>query len=199
MDSIAHSLLRAGERVSRYAVWFGGALILAAAGLVCAEVILRKAFGISTGGADELSGYALAIGTSWSAGFTLLNRAHVRVDAVYARMGERVRGGLDCLAIIAMTVFAVALAWFCLGVLRDSVALGARSATTLSVPLWIPQGLWVAGLLLFAATSLLLTALAIPALLRHDSAGLHGLAGGRSADEEIRAELDTRLHAPKEA
>lgn len=73
-------LLELARRLARAGVWFGGALIIAAAFLVGIEVVIRKAFTLTIGGADELSGYALAISTSWALAFALLERAHIRID-----------------------------------------------------------------------------------------------------------------------
>lgn len=39
--------------------------MLLAAVLIGIDVVIRKFFATSIGGADELAGYALAIGTSW--------------------------------------------------------------------------------------------------------------------------------------
>lgn len=74
------------DRLSRYAIWIGGAMVLASALLVSVDVLLRKLLVISLGGADELSGYAFAVGTTWALAFTLLRRANVRVDALYVRL-----------------------------------------------------------------------------------------------------------------
>jgi len=44
-------------------LWFGGALVLLAAVLIGIDVLMRKFLARSIGGADELAGYALAVGT----------------------------------------------------------------------------------------------------------------------------------------
>ena len=62
-------------------VWFGGSLIFLAAITVSVDVIARKLFTVSLGGADELSGYAFAIGCAWAFAFTLLNRANTSSTA----------------------------------------------------------------------------------------------------------------------
>ncbi|OYX42747.1 MAG: hypothetical protein B7Z02_11145 [Rhodobacterales bacterium 32-67-9] len=182
-------VLALGERICLVAVWIGGLIIVVTAGLITVEVLLRKIADISTGGADELSGCALAIGSSWSMGFALLRRAHVRVDALYARFPGTPRAWLDCLAILSMTGFALVLTWFCAGVLVESITLDARSTTTLSIPLWIPQGLWVVGLMIFSAVSLILSFHAIRSLIAGDSDSVRRLVGSRTADEELADEL----------
>src|SRR5690606_41336840 len=88
------ALLRRAEFFSRVAVWAGGALTVASVLLISFDVLARKFFGFTTGGADELSSYAFAISTSWALAFATLQRANVRVDVLY-RSEER-RVGKEC-------------------------------------------------------------------------------------------------------
>ncbi|MCB2094303.1 MAG: TRAP transporter small permease [Rhodobacteraceae bacterium] len=190
MNALQSPVLAFCERISRISVWIGGLMIVMTAGLITVEILLRKVAGMSTGGADELSGYGLAIGSSWSMGFALLRRAHVRVDALYGRFSGAPRAWLDCLAILSMTGFALVLTWFCAGVLRESITLSARSTTTLSIALWIPQGLWITGFIIFSGLGLILSFHAVLALIRGDHAGVRDLVGSRTANEELAEELD---------
>ena len=59
-------LLEYARLLSRAGAWFGGALLIVAAFVIGIDVVIRKLFNLSIGGADELSGYALAIGSAWS-------------------------------------------------------------------------------------------------------------------------------------
>src|SRR5690606_4691705 len=138
------ALLRAADRVSHWAVWGGGILMLLAAFLVSAEVLLRKFLLITIGGADELSGYAFAIGTAWALSFTLLRRAHVRVDVLYGVLPQRLRAVLDIAALMSLALFAALLAWHAAAMWETSWTFAAGATTPLQTPLWIPQGLWVA-------------------------------------------------------
>ena len=191
-------VLRLSEVVSRLAIWIGGISVLAVTFLISAEVLLRKFFNISTGGADELSGYALAICFSWALSFTVLRRAHVRIDALYTRLPIAIRPYLDCLSILSLTVFAVVLTYFCFQVVLDTIELGARSNTTLGTPLWIPQLLWLLGLTLFSFTCTLLSLLSISALLKGDGTKVQALVGSRTTDEELAAETSISSVSPKE-
>ncbi|MCY4290030.1 MAG: TRAP transporter small permease [Aestuariivita sp.] len=173
------------EAVSRLAVWVGGISILAVTFLISAEVLLRKFFNISTGGADELSGYALAICFSWALSFTVLRRAHVRIDALYMRLPALTRPYVDFISIFSLTIFAIVLTYFCVQIVLDTIELGARSNTTLGTPLWIPQVLWLVGLLLFSCTCTLLSLLSISALIKGDKLRVHSLIGSRTTDEEL--------------
>jgi TRAP-type C4-dicarboxylate transport system permease small subunit len=75
-----NTLMTSIHRVAQAGLWFGGALVLLAALLIAVDVVLRKVFNASIGGADELAGYALAIGTAWGLGAALLDRTHIRID-----------------------------------------------------------------------------------------------------------------------
>ena len=66
------------RRFAQWGLWFGGALILLAAVLIGIDVLMRKFLDRSIGGADELAGYALAIGTAWGLGAALLDRSRYR-------------------------------------------------------------------------------------------------------------------------
>jgi TRAP-type C4-dicarboxylate transport system permease small subunit len=184
--------LTAADWLSLRAVWAGGALLLAAALTVSVDVIARKLFTVSLGGADELSGYAFAIGSAWAFPFALLRRANVRVDALYQHLPARLCALLDILALAALGVFAVFLARYAWDVMATSWSLASRSNSALKIPLWIPQLLWVAGLLLFLATLALMLARALRALAGGDWAWIHARLGARSVVEEA---ADEATHA----
>ncbi len=176
--------LAAADWLSLRAVWVGGALLFLAAFTVSVDVIARKLFAVSLGGADELSGYAFAIGTAWAFAFALLRRANVRVDALYQHLPMKLCALLDLLARVALGVFVAYLARYGYEVLATSWQLSARSNSSLKVPLWIPQALWFGGLALFVATVALLLARSVAGLARGDWAGVHALLGARSVREE---------------
>ncbi|MEM6887036.1 MAG: TRAP transporter small permease [Pseudomonadota bacterium] len=186
--SWSDKMVKASEAVSRLAVWVGGISILFVTLLISAEIILRKFFGISTGGIDEISGYALAISFSWALSYTLLRRAHIRIDAIYNRLPNTFRPFLDCLSIASMSVFALVLTFFSFMVVVDTVELGARSTTTLETPLWIPQVLWLGGFILFSFNCCLLTFAGVASLFDRDFERVRELIGSRTTDEEIASE-----------
>jgi TRAP-type mannitol/chloroaromatic compound transport system permease small subunit len=197
--AILDEWLALAARLARRAVWAGGALILASAFLIGVEVVLRKLFLVSIGGADELSGYAFAIGTSWSLSFTLLERANVRVDALYSRLGARLRAACDVLGLASLAAFVGLLGWHAVQVLATSLEFSSRATTPLATPLWIPQGLWLAGfgLFLFSLTPLLLRTLG--ALIVGDLATVRRLAGARTIGEDAAAEISHAAHGSVQA
>ena len=180
--------LKAADWLSLRGVWAGGGLLFLAAFTVSVDVIARKVFTVSLGGADELSGYAFAIGTAWAFSFALLRRANVRVDALYQHLPLKFCALLDLLALLSLGVFVAYLARYGYEVMATSWQLSARSNSALKVPLWIPQGLWFGGLALFAATLLLLLARSLTALARGDWKTIHDLLGARSIKEEADEE-----------
>ena len=189
MIALQEAWLAAARRVSRWAVWAAGALMLAAALLVSVEVFLRKLFLVSIGGADELSGYAFAIATSWALAFTLLERANVRVDAVYQHLPSGLRALLDVAGLLVLGGFVGLLAWHGWAVLQDSLAFKTLATTPLQTPLWIPQTLWVVGFGIFAFAWVPLVLRVLRALFSGDRATAARLAGARSIEEDAQAEI----------
>ncbi len=182
------------NRLARPATWFAGSLLLAAALLVSVDVILRKLFVMSMGGSDELSGYAFAIGTAWAFAYTLLQRANVRVDALYVHLPSRARSTLDLLGLLSLGVFVGILTWQAWVVLETSLAFEARSTTPLQTPLWIPQSLWLIGLALFVFCWIPLFLRLLLALFAGDDNTVHRLGGARSLDEEAADETAHTAH-----
>lgn len=188
MSTAPHGLappsLSLARRLSRAAVWAGAALTAASVLLVTWDVIARRLFGLSVGGADELSGYAFAISVTWSLAFTMLERAHVRIDVLYQTLPTRLAAALDWLALVAMGVFAATLTWHAAQVVLDSWGAASRANTPLGTPLWIPQSLWCAGLGWFLLVLGLMLARASVALVTGDLATVTALAGVKSTAEE---------------
>lgn len=182
--------LMAGIRhFSRAGLWLGGALILLAAILIAIDVVLRAGFNTSIGGADELSGYALAIGTAWALGAALLDRAHIRIDSLYSLFALRLRLVLDVFGIVLFTAFFGLVGWHGIGVFTQSWVAGSRSQSALEVPLVIPQAAWLVGLAVFLVTALMLLAHALTLGVRGDLVEMSRTISTRSAAEEIDDEV----------
>ena len=69
--------------------WLFGLVLIAFALFVSAETVSRKVFNFSFQGADELGGYALAIGGALSFTIALLERGHIRIDLLHDKLGTR--------------------------------------------------------------------------------------------------------------
>ena len=184
-----HRLVAFVHRFSRWSLWFGGALILLAAILIGVDVVLRKAFNASIGGADELAGYALAIGTAWALGAALVDRAHIRIDSLYVFFPRTLRVVLDLAGVALLVGFFGLICWHGLGVVAQSWNSGSRSQSALQTPTVIPQSIWIAGLAVFVAVGAVLFAAALRDLLRGDPEAAVAAIGTRSAKEEVEDEI----------
>jgi TRAP-type mannitol/chloroaromatic compound transport system permease small subunit len=178
----------------------GGALILISAFMVTIEVFLRKIVGVSIGGADELSGYALGIGSSWAFALTLITRANIRVDALYMFFPKSIRALLDFFALVTLGVVLSICSVFVYEVLFESIELGSNANTPLSTPLWIPQSLWFSGFVMFLIVFAYQTFITAIALLKGDIAGVQRIIGARTVADDIKDEIgETPISTEKEA
>ena len=174
--------------ISRAAVWVGGLALMLSAVMVTGDVIMRKLFGITISGSDEISGYVFAAATTWAYSFCLLNRANIRIDAVYNQMGLRTRAVLDLVGLAALTYYVYLLAESSVGVLSESLEYDSSAQTTLATPLWIPQIFWVTGLCFFLVCLSILCVYGLYALARTESSTINRIAGIKSVEEEIAEE-----------
>lgn len=186
-----------GLRIARLGVWCGGAMMIAAAFIIGTEVVLRKIFLISLGGADEMANYALAISTVWALSFALLQRAHIRVDVIYTLLPKPVSALLDILSLCSLLAFAGTLTWYGSIVWQTSWDFGSTANTPLATPLWIPQGLWMLGLITFTFTIVMLLARSLQALVGRDYETVNAIAGTLTVDEELKEELEAVERAEK--
>jgi TRAP-type C4-dicarboxylate transport system permease small subunit len=182
-------LIAFAHRLSRIGLWFGGALVLLAALLIGVDVTLRKFFAMSIGGADELAGYALALGTAWSLAAALLDRAHIRIDSLYVLLPRRVRLALDFFGLSLLISFFALIAWHGWSVVQQSWTSGSRSQSAISTPTVIPQSIWLLGLVLFFVIGLALLAHAVWLLGQGKAAAAERVISTRSAQEEIQEEI----------
>lgn len=183
------------ETIARAGIYVGGVLLIFSAVLVAAEVLLRKFFDYSIQGADEYSGYILAITVTWGFSYALHRRAHIRIDALYVKLPYRVCCVLDLIALLSLLVFFSILSYLAVEVLLESIRLGAQANTVRRTPLWIPQGIWVAGLIFFVWNILLVSVRTAGFLIAGDYENVRALAGAPSVIEEMEEELHLTEHA----
>jgi TRAP-type C4-dicarboxylate transport system permease small subunit len=177
------------RRFAQWGLWFGGALVLLAALLIGVDVLLRKFLALSIGGADELAGYALAIGTAWGLAAALLDRAHIRIDSLYVLFPQKLRLGLDLVALVLLVGFFALIAWHGSGVVAQSWTSESRSQSALETPTVIPQLVWMAGLVVFVVIGSILLVDAIRTFAAGDLRGAARLVSTRSAEEEVEDEI----------
>lgn len=181
-------LIRLSDRFSTWTAWVGGGILFATAILIAVEVVLRKVFTISMGGADELSNYALAISSSWTFGYALLRKAHIRIDVLYVRLPQWMRQSLDVLSLALFGFCSLVVSYFAFRVLLTSIQRSSVANTPLATPLWIPQGLWFAGILTLTLMVFVLLAGTLLRMRAGDAAGAQQLSGATTIKEEIEEE-----------
>lgn len=178
------------ERIENLlAILFGGIFLLLSA-VVTVETVSRKVFNISLQGADELGGYALAVGSTIAFSLALMGRNHIRVDVFHEKFSRGLQAALNWLSIVSLALFGAFIAWMAFSVIQDTRLYGSTAQTPWATPLIWPQSVWFAGLGVFA---LVATGYAVHATrllfggridtLNHD---FHP----KSAKEELKEELD---------
>lgn len=184
-----NAVMKGIHGIARGGLWFGGILILLSAVLIGIDVLLRRVFATSIGGADELAGYALAIGTAWALAATLLERGHIRIDSLYVFLPAPVRLLFDFVGIGLFIAFFALIGWHGIGVVEQSWSAGSRSQSALETPVVIPQIIWIAGLGMFVLVGIALLLVALARALTGDLAGVATMIGTRSSEEEVAEEM----------
>ena len=94
-------------------------------------------FNISLQGADELGGYALAVGTL-AFSLALMGRNHIRVD-VFHEFSRRWQAFLNWFSITSIAAFGIFVAWVATKVITDTLQYGSTAQTPWATPLIWPQ------------------------------------------------------------
>lgn len=159
--------------------------------IVTVETILRKTLNMSIQGADELGGYALAVGATISFAVAMAGRNHIRVDVIHDRLPRGMQALLNWIAVVVMACFAVLLAVLSYFVILDTMDFRSVSQTPWATPLIYPQSAWLVGLILFAivCVGLALRATWLAVTGRFDA--LVNDFQPRSAKEELDEELQS--------
>lgn len=188
-------LQAAAEGISRVGAIIGGAMLLVASILICIDITLRYTMSVTLGGADEISGYALAISSAWGFSSALLSRSHIRIDTVYVRLKSiKARALLDLISLATLMGFFGMVAWYAWGVVKQSWVSDSHSLSAIEAPLVVPQGLWFAGLLFFVLLCALLLVRGLLAFMAGDYNGLFALIGSKSALAEAEEEIAAVAH-----
>lgn len=187
--------------VMGYAAGWG--FILCAA-FITFDVLARRFLGFSSQATTELTGYSLAFGISWALAHTLSTRAHVRIDVLINFLPAKVRYPMHLLSLAALAVFMAFLAKGAWELVDESLLFGATDISLLRTPLWIPQGLWTFGIIVFLVLILLMLAESSLLVIAGRGAEAEALLHARTYDEEAAealeavGALDARGYSAKE-
>jgi TRAP-type C4-dicarboxylate transport system permease small subunit len=184
-------VVRAVKPATRLAAILCGWWLLVVSALTFVEIIGRKVFGFSLQGVDEIGGYTLAVVASFGFAHALAQRAHTRIDFLIVKLGGKARAILNAAAMVTMALMAGFVLWKGLPVLLESLEFQSRSTSPLQTPLWIPQGLWMSGLVLFAGVALVLGLHAFLLLMQGKADLINRYYGPPSLEEDIAREVQS--------
>ncbi|WP_249975512.1 TRAP transporter small permease subunit [Vreelandella olivaria] len=186
------------ERLVNSAAIMCGYACLGLCLLIGYEILARRLLGHSVQGVDELGGYILAITSAVGFSAALMHRMHTRIELGLSRFPVAIQACLNGVAILLLAGFTVFMLLQVWGTWQSSIAYGSRASTPLQTPLWIPQGLWMLGVALFAfvATAMLIHSLWL--LVRANYQTLNDCYGPPSLQDEVEkslAEAESQLES----
>ena len=168
---------------------FGGIFLLLAV-VVTVETTCRKLFNVSLQGADELGGYALAVGSTIAFSLALMGRNHIRVDVFHEKFPRWLQAFLNWFSVTSLAAFGIFVAWIATKVITDTRHYGSTAQTPWATPLVWPQGVWYAGLVIFALVALGYSLRASWLLMTGRIETLNHDFHPKSAKEELKEELE---------
>ncbi len=181
-------IFKLSERVCLYGVVFQGILLLGMAFYICVDVLLRKLFSYSIKGSIELSSYVLAAMSGWIFSYALLNKAHVRIDIFYIRLPLKIKVFLDVVSYISLLLFFIPLTYYSYRFFYTSLMRHSVANTPLHTPLWLPESVWVAGLVFFIWVIILSLLRVMFYLIKGDYKKAYSQSGISTLEEEIEQE-----------
>lgn len=182
---VLDAAINRANQISRWIAISGGIALMVSIAMIIIEVFFRKIAGRSIFPATELTGYLMAIIASWSFAYTMLNKAHIRIDAIYVKCGSRTRAALDVLSACCLAIVCLYASDAAMGVALEAFHSDAKSNSPLMTPLWIPQSLWMLGILWFTAFIFLVLLRALIALLCNDRSRFNSLLANPSVEDHI--------------
>jgi TRAP-type C4-dicarboxylate transport system permease small subunit len=132
----------------------GGYILLFLSILIVIEIFARKLFNFSLQGIDEMGGYVVAVTGTFGFAYALIERTHTRIDIILDHVPPVIRNLLNVLAYALVTGAALFMLRYGYEALSESILFKSLSPTPLQIIMWIPQSMWVAGLVVFSITAI---------------------------------------------
>jgi TRAP-type C4-dicarboxylate transport system permease small subunit len=178
------------ERIENLLATVFGLIFVALSVVVTVETLARKLFNVSLQGADELGGYALAVGSTIAFSLALMGRSHIRVDVFHEMFPRRLQAWLNWISILALAAFGVFIAVVAFNVIADTLQYRSTAPTPWQTPLIWPQSVWYAGIVIFALVATGYALRATRLLFGRDLDTLNRDFHPKSVKEELKAELE---------
>ena len=190
--SLSRAIDRLNAFVGKYSIW----LIFASTFISAANAIVRKALDTSSNAFLEVQWYLFAWSFLIAAGWTLLNREHVRIDVVNSRLPKKVQVWIDIVGFaLFLTPLCITILYLSMPVVIQMYQSGEVSGNPgglIRWPVWvaIPVGIT---LLMLQGWSELIKRIAF---LRGQGPDPMGKLSDKSAEEELaeaqRAEAERK-------
>ena len=179
------ALLSVLRRINLWVAIAVGVVLLGCAVFILADILLRQV-GASFGGTDEISGYVMAIVTSWGMAFTMLELGHVRIDILRAQLASKGRVMMDLFSQAVLALVISVIAFQCWPVVATSIQNRSTANTPLETPLTLVQLPWFLGWTWFAAMAWITLVTAAIMTLRGDLDDTEAAIGAFGEAESLR-------------
>lgn len=173
------------RRLNRAVALLVGLILLGCAAFVLLDIVSRQ-LGSSFGGTDEISGYVMAIATSWGMAYTMLELGHVRIDFLRTGRSPLGRSLFDLASMIVLSGTIILIAVQCWPVLARSLKNGSTANTPLETPLTWVQGPWFAGWVWFAVMACITTLAALRLILKGEFAQSEAAIGAFAEQDAVQ-------------
>ena len=171
--------------IGKYSIW----LIFAATFISAANAIVRKAFDNSSNAFLEVQWYLFAWSFLIAAGYTLLNREHVRIDVLNSRLSKRTQVWIDIFGfaffLTPMCLTVLYLSWPVVVQMYQSGEMSGNSGGLIRWPVWVALPVGFTLLLLQGWSELIKRV----AFLRGVGPDPMGRLTDKSAEEELAEAL----------
>lgn len=177
--------------IRKFNVFFsiiGGYILLFLSFLIVFEIFARKLFDYSLQGVDEIGGYVVAITGTFGFAYALIERTHTRIDIILDHVPSPIRNLLNLLAYALVTGAALFMLRYGYEALSESILFGSLSPTPLQTIMWIPQSMWVAGLVVFSITAVAMLVHLLVLQFKNPERGFL-MYGPPTLQEEIEREM----------
>ena len=150
MSRFLKMLVNGVDKLSGLGGLLAGVMMCLGVGLIFSEIVLRSFFNKTLYVTEEYAGYLMAMLTFCALGYTLRERAHIRMTFLHKLVLGRPRIYLDMACFVVGLCFCIVLTYFTTVFFWDSVVTGSRSMQISRTLLAIPQAFLPFGALILA-------------------------------------------------
>jgi len=138
--------------LDRLYLWSGYAagFFLLAIFVIMMIMSVGREFGVNIPAGDDFASWCMAAMAFLGLAHTFKKGEMIRVGLVVEKVTGRKRWGVELLALGISTVFTLYFAYYACGMTYDSFRFNDMSTGVISVPLWIPQLGYAAGLIILS-------------------------------------------------